>query len=122
MDQIKLQSARRDGKGRKCVALLLSVRETEIHCRIRAPTLPSEPAGLDSNQTHWYLSPALPNKANCSYHAETTRQSLALSDESVVLSLGLCTLLADSFRWDKYSAIGAVWRWKCKSDYIICLR
>lgn len=75
----------------------VSARSRMVICLCsKAFMLPSEPAGLDSNQTHQCssltrsraVSLCLPNKTKCSYQAERRRQLLVLSDESRGLGLG----------------------------------
>lgn len=60
------------------------------------------------------VSPSLPNKGKCTYQAQRRRQLLALSDECLVLGLGLRFPPADSITTETYGATGAVWKWKCK--------
>lgn len=113
-------------------SLLFSVTErnrTVICLHSRAFMLPSEPTGLDSNQTH--QPPPSSLAVSLALSAEQNKMLLSSREEEADIS-ALCWIcwprpgLAFSPGWFNYNiealciATGVVW--KFKSSYIICLR
>lgn len=114
-------------------SLLFSVTErnrTVICLRSRAFMLPSEPTGLDSNQTH-QATPPSSLAVSLALSAEQNKMLLSSREEEADISAlwWICWPrpgLAFSPGWFNYNiealciATGVVW--KFKSSYIICLR